>query len=172
VPFVSGRADATPAQTDAQSFAFLEPAADGFRNYYSKNALRRPSDALIDKASMLNLSVPEMTALVGGLRALDANTGGSKAGVLTKTPGTLNNAFFRNLLDLSTTWKPAGKNQFNGTGANGAKWTATEVDLLFGSNAELRAVAEVYASEEQVFLKDFVAAWVKVMQADRFDLHR
>ena len=183
VPFKPGRGDATEAQTDAASFAALEPTADGFRNYLAENAAdaqgrkRSPADLLVDKADTLSLTVPEMTVLVGGLRALDANTAGTKAGVFTKNPGTLSNDFFVNLLDMSTAWKPADK-EYNYVGTDrktGApKWTATEVDLVFGSNAELRAVAEVYAYEgaKQKFVQDFVAAWTKVMNLDRFDLKR
>ncbi|MCB9792489.1 MAG: catalase/peroxidase HPI [Alphaproteobacteria bacterium] len=173
VPFVPGRADATAEQTDPVSFAFLEPKADGFRNYYTDDALRRPAAELIEKAALLGLTVPEMTALVGGLRVLEANAGGSKAGVFTTRPGTLSNDFFVNLLDLSTTWEPQGDGTFVGKGPDGkVRWTATEVDLVFGSNSELRAVAEVYAYDAAKFQADFISAWTKVMQADRFDLHR
>ncbi|MBX2801909.1 MAG: catalase/peroxidase HPI [Myxococcales bacterium] len=174
VPFVPGRVDATQEQTDVVSFSYLEPAADGFRNYYTSDALRRPSDALIDKASLLGLTVPQMTALVGGMRVLGTNAGGSTHGQLTDAVGTLDNAFFVNLLDLSTTWTPASDAYtFEGKGADGAvRHTATEADLVFGSNAELRAVAEVYAYDEATFVEHFVDAWTHVMQADRFDLHR
>jgi len=173
VPFVAGRVDATADQTDPISFAFLEPKADGFRNYYTDAALRRPAAELIEKADLLGLTVSEMTALVGGLRVLDANVGGSKLGVLTNKPGVLSNDFFLNLLDLSTTWAPHGDGTFEGKGPDGkVRWTATEVDLVFGSNSELRAVCEVYAYDKGKFQKDFIAAWTKVMQADRFDLHR
>ena len=174
VPFTPGRVDATAEQTDVQSFSYLEPGADGFRNYYSDAAIRRPADALIDKASLLNLTVPEMTALVGGMRVLGGNAGGSKHGVFTDKPGTLSNDFFVNLMDLSTTWKPAGETYvFEGRGADGkVRWTATEADLVFGSNSELRSVVEVYAYDDDRFVQDFVDAWVKVMQNDRFDLHR
>jgi len=181
VPFTPGRTDASEAQTDATSFAWLEPKADGFRNYLADDAVtsagyeRSPATLLVDKADMLNLTVPEMTVLVGGMRALDANTGGAKHGVFTDKPGTLTNDFFVNLLDMSTRWQPAGaKYEFEGldrkTGQR--KWTATEVDLVFGSNAELRAVAEVYAYDKDKFVRDFVAAWAKVMDLDRFDLKR
>ncbi|MCB9796017.1 MAG: catalase/peroxidase HPI [Alphaproteobacteria bacterium] len=173
VPFVPGRADATAEQTDPVSFAYLEPKADGFRNYYTDDALRRPADELIEKAALLGLTVPEMTALVGGLRVLGANAGGSQAGVFTDKPGTLSNDFFVNLLDLSTTWEPKGNGSFEGKGPDGkVRWTATEVDLVFGSNSELRSICEVYAYDEAKFQADFIAAWTKVMQADRFDLHR
>ena len=160
--------------TDAQSFAVLEPTADAFRNYYSDSAYGSPTGMLVEKADLLTLTVPEMTALMGGMRALGANTGGSKHGVLTDKPGTLNNAFFVNLLDMSTRWEKSSEGVYNGldrkTGKR--KWTATSVDLVFGSNSELRAVAEVYASDdgEAQFIDDFVAAWTKVMTLDRFDL--
>ncbi|MEZ4321811.1 MAG: catalase/peroxidase HPI [Myxococcota bacterium] len=170
VPFAPGRADATQEQTDVESFAWLEPRSDGFRNWHGARAAERPSDALVDKAAALGLTVREMTALVGGLRVLGANAGGTPHGVLTDQPGTLSNDFFVNLLDLSTTWEPGSGGVFEGRGANGTRWTATEVDLVFGSNAELRAVAEVYAYDEAQLLEDFVAAWTHVMRADRFDL--
>jgi catalase-peroxidase len=178
VPFTPGRADATQAQTDGQSFAVLEPSADGFRNYFGEGARRSPADLLVDRADLLDLSVPEMTVLIGGLRVLDANSGGAAHGVFTDRPGTLSNDFFVNLLDMRTKWAPAadGRYVFEGrdrvTGE--AKWTATEVDLVFGSNAELRAVAEYYAFADagDTFVDDFVAAWTKVMNADRFDLSR
>jgi catalase-peroxidase len=174
VPFTPGRVDATQAQTDAASFAHLEPKADGFRNYYSAESHYNPVEALIDKADMLNLTVPEMTVLVGGMRALGANAGGSTAGVLTARPATLTNDFFVNLLSMDTVWSKSasqpglyeGKDRASGA----AKWTATPVDLVFGSNSELRAVSEVYASDDAKakFAQDFVAAWTKVMNADRF----
>ena len=172
--FTPGRADATQEQTEVVSFAPLEPKADGFRNYYTEDALRRPSDALIDKADLLELTVPEMTALLGGMRVLGGNADASPHGVFTESPGTLSNDFFTNLTDLSTTWRPAGAEYtFEGVGTDGAvKWTATEADLVFGSNAELRAVSEVYAYDEAKFAQDFADAWTKVMQADRFDMHR
>jgi len=183
VPFHPGRTDATEAQTDAASFASLEPQADGFRNYLADGAVtaagypRSPAMLLVDKADLLTLTVPEMTVLVGGLRVLDANAGGSKHGVLTAKPGTLTNDFFINLLDMTTAWKPATtKYQFEGTDrkSGAPKWTATEVDLVFGSNSELRAIAEVYAyaDAKERFVKDFVAAWTKVMELDRFDLRK
>ena len=175
VPFKPGRTDATQEQTDAESFAVLEPAADGFRNYYPEGLDRKPADMLVEKADVLGLTVPEMTALVGGMRALGANTGGAGHGVLTDKPGTLSTDFFVNLLDMMTVWKPkaGAKYVFDGVDRNTGepKWTATEADLVFGSNAELRAVVEVYASADgrDKFAKDFVAAWTKVMNADRFD---
>ena len=173
VPFVAGRVDATAEQTDPVSFAFLEPKADGFRNYYTKTALRRPAAELVEKADLLGLTVPEMTALVGGLRVLDANAGGSKLGVFTDEPGVLSNDFFVNLLDRSTSWAPGADGTFEGKGPDGkVRWTATEVDMIFGSNSELRAVCEVYAYDPAKFQADFIAAWTKVMLADRFDLHR
>jgi catalase-peroxidase len=175
VPFYPGRTDATAEHTDEASFAVLEPTADGFRNYYADNNRRSPTDMLIERADMLNLSVPEMTALVGGLRVLDANTGGASHGVFTDQPGTLNNHFFVNLLDMSTEWKAgdtAGVYEGKDRSSGELKWTATPVDLLFGSHAELRAIAEVYAANDggQKFIDDFVAAWSKVMTNDRYDL--
>ncbi len=176
VPVKPGRTDALQAQTDVESFAVLEPKADGFRNYYSKASRYSPTEALVDRASLLNLSVPEMSVLVGGLRSLGANTGDAKHGVLTTRPGTLSNDFFVNLLDMSTAWSKAAqaKGIYEGRDRNTGelKWTATPVDLIFGSNSELRAVAEAYAVNgvEEKFVKDFVAAWTKVMALDRFDL--
>jgi len=178
VPFIPGRMDATQAQTDVTSFAVLEPTADGFRNYFSNAAHRSPADMLVDRANMLTLSVPEMTVLVGGLRALNANTGQSAVGVLTDRPGTLSNDFFKNLLDMSTTWakSPTSAGIYEGRDrTSGAlKWRATPVDLIFGSSSELRSVAEVYAAadSQEKFVRDFVAAWSKVMTLDRFDLRR
>ncbi len=174
VPFAPGRTDATQEQTDAASFDVLEPVADGFRNYRKKAYSVSPEEMLLDKAQLLTLSAPEMTVLVGGLRVLGANVGGSKAGVFTQRPGQLSNDFFVNLVDMSTAWKPSGDNAYEGrdrkTGA--VKWTATRVDLAFGSNSQLRAIAEVYAQNDggKKFVKDFVAAWTKVMNLDRFDL--
>jgi catalase-peroxidase len=176
VPFEPGRTDASQAQTDVQSFALLEPKADGFRNYYGKGARLSPTDALVDRADVLNLTVPEMTVLVGGMRALGANTDGSGNGVFTARPGTLSNDFFVNLLDMSTVWEKSPKGEGLYVGKDRAsgkvKWTATPVDLIFGSNSELRAVAEVYAADDAhgKFVNDFVAAWTGVMQNDRFDL--
>ncbi|HCH61460.1 MAG TPA: catalase/peroxidase HPI [Deltaproteobacteria bacterium] len=173
VSFAPGRNDATAEQTDATSFGYLEPKADGFRNYYADGAYLRPSDALIDKAALLGLTPSEMTALVGGLRVLDMNAGGSKHGVFTDKPGSLSNDFFINLLDQSTSWSPKGDGTFEGKGPDGTvRWTATEVDLVFGSNSELRAICEVYSYDQDKFQADFAKAWTKVMQADRFDLHR
>ncbi len=176
VPFKPGRADASQAQTDVSSFAVLEPKADGFRNYFAAENRRSPADMLVDRANMLNLTVPEMTALVGGLRVLNANTGGAKHGVFTEQPGVLSNDFFVNLLDMSNQWSKSasqagvyeGKDRQSGV----VKWTATPVDLVFGSHAELRAVAEVYGANdgENMFINDFVGAWSKVMNLDRFDL--
>ncbi|MEU9187592.1 catalase/peroxidase HPI [Streptomyces sp. NPDC048484] len=175
VPFTPGRADATQEQTDVESFAALEPTADGFRNYLGKGNRLPAEFLLIDKANLLGLSAPELTVLVGGLRVLGANHGQSAHGVFTDTPGTLTNDFFVNLLDLGTTWSSTSEDQtaFEGHDAAGkVKWTGTRADLVFGSNSELRALAEVYASDDakEKFVKDFVAAWVKVSNADRFDL--
>ena len=176
VPFAIGRADATQAQTDVKSFAPLEPKADGFRNYYGKDADDSPINAMINRAYMLNLTVPQMTALVGGLRALDANSSHSQMGILTKNPGKLTNDFFVNLLDMSFEWKKSekleGVYEAYDRKTGELKWQATSVDLMFGSSSELRAVAEVYASDDakEKFVKDFVVAWVKVMDANRFDL--
>ncbi|MFD8042429.1 catalase/peroxidase HPI [Streptomyces sp. WAC 05379] len=175
VPFTAGRVDATEEHTDVESFAALEPAYDGFRNYLGKGNRLPAEYLLLDRANLLALSAPEMTALVGGLRVLGANQNGSKHGVLTETPGKLTNDFFVNLLDLGTTWKSTSEDQttFEGRDASGqVKWTGTRADLVFGSNSELRALAEVYASDDakEKFVKDFVAAWAKVMDLDRFDL--
>lgn len=176
VPFVAGRVDASQEQTDIRGFEFLRPAADGFRNYYSDRARLSPAEMLIDRADMLTLTVPEMTVLVAGLRALNANTGGAEHGVFTDRPGTLSNDFFVNLLDMSTEWKPIEGKPYLFQGfdrkTGDVKWSATEVDLVFGSNSELRAVAEVYAYEngEAAFIEAFIAAWTKVMTLDRFDL--
>ncbi|MFJ3583537.1 catalase/peroxidase HPI [Streptomyces sp. NPDC090127] len=175
VPFTPGRVDASQEQTDVESFAALEPAADGFRNYVGKGNRLPAEYLLLDKANLLTLSAPELTVLVGGLRVLGANHGQSKHGVLTNRPGTLSNDYFVNLLDMGTTWKStsSAQDEFEGRDAGGAvKWTGTRADLVFGSNSELRAVAEVYASDDakEKFVKDFVAAWTKVMELDRFDL--
>ncbi len=175
VPFAPGRTDATAEQTDAHSFAPLEPRADGFRNYLSGKQFLAPEEALIDKAQLLNLTAPEITVLVGGLRVLGANAGGSQHGVFTAKPGTLSNDFFVNLLDMGTEWRKAGvEGVYEGHDrtTNAVKWTGTRVDLIFGSHAQLRAIAEVYASADakEKFAKDFVSAWNKVMNADRFDL--
>ncbi|MFJ8154053.1 catalase/peroxidase HPI [Streptomyces sp. NPDC094468] len=176
VPFTPGRVDATDEHTDAESFAALEPTADGFRNYLGKGNRLPAEYLLLDRANLLGLSAPELTVLVGGLRVLGANTGGSKHGVLTETPGVLTNDFFVNLLDMGTEWKSTSEDQTTFEGrdlATGAvKWTGTRADLVFGANSELRAVAEVYASDDakEKFVRDFVAAWAKVADADRFDL--
>ena len=175
VPFTPGRMDASQEQTDAQSFAPLEPVADGFRNYLRGEPLMLPEEALVDRAQLLALTAPEMTVLVGGLRVLGANAGGAKHGVFTKQPETLTNDFFVNLLDMSTGWQPAGSDgAYEGRDrkTNKLKWTGTRVDLIFGSHSQLRALAEVYAcaDSKEKFVKDFVAAWTKVMNADRFDL--
>ena len=175
VPFTPGRADASQEQTDTESFAALEPAADGFRNYLGKGSRLPAEYLLIDKANLLTLSAPEMTVLVGGLRVLGASYQHSPLGAFTATPGSLTNDFFVNLLDLGTTWKATSEdaNSFEGRGATGEiKWTGSRVDLVFGSNSELRALAEVYASDDakEKFVHDFVAAWVKVMNLDRFDI--
>ena len=176
VPFTPGRTDATQAQTDVESFAVLEPQADGFRNYRKAAYRVSPEEMLVDKAQLLTLSAPEMTVLVGGLRVLGANHGGSKAGVFTTRPGQLSNDFFVNLVDMSTAWRPTGDNAYEGLDrkTGDVKWTATRVDLAFGSNSQLRAIAEVYAQNDgqTKFVRDFVAAWTKVMELDRFDLPR
>ncbi|WP_445355652.1 catalase/peroxidase HPI [Microbulbifer sp. EKSA008] len=175
VPFKPGRTDASQEQTDVNSFAVLQPLADGFRNYFGDGYGRTPTELLVDKASLLTLSVPEMTVLVGGMRALNANTDSSQNGVLTQRPGTLTNDFFVNLLDMSTVWSKSAKSEgiYEGKDRKSgqAKWTATPVDLIFGSNSELRAVAEVYASSDGAdkFVNDFVQAWTKVMNLDRVD---
>jgi catalase-peroxidase len=177
VPFAPGRTDATEAQTDASSFAVLEPAADGFRNYYRAGLSRSPVDMLVERASLLTLNVPEMTVLVGGMRALNANTGQAAHGVFTSRPGALSNDYFVNLLDMSTRWSKSSKSEglYEGRdrGTDKVKWTATPVDLVFGSNTELRAVAEVYAAADgqEKFVRDFARAWAKVMNLDRFDLN-
>jgi catalase-peroxidase len=174
VPFTPGRMDASQEQTDVESFAPLEPVADGFRNYYRSTHIMSPEEALVDKAQLLTLTGPEMTALVGGLRVLGANAGQSKHGVFTKQPEKLTNDFFVNLLDMRTEWQPAGDNVYEGRDreTKELKWTGTRVDLIFGSHSQLRAFAEVYgcADSKEKFVKDFVAAWAKVMNADRFDL--
>ena len=176
VPFTPGRADASQEQTDVESFAALEPTADGFRNYLGKGNRLPAEYLLIDRANLLTLSAPEMTVLVGGLRVLGANYQQSPLGVFTTTPGSLTNDFFVNLLDLGTTWKAMAEdaNTFEGRDAatGEVKWTGSRADLVFGSNSELRALAEVYASDDakEKFVNDFVAAWDKVMNLDRFDL--
>jgi catalase-peroxidase len=177
VPFSPGRSDALQEQTDIASFQLLEPTADGFRNYFRPGDKRRPEELLVDRASLLGLTAPEMTVLVGGMRALDANAGGSPHGVFTRRPATLTNDFFVNLLDMGTEWRVSStEHVYEGrdTKTGEVKWTATAVDLVFGSNSQLRALAEVYACEdgEEKFVRDFVAAWVKVMNLDRFDLRK
>jgi catalase-peroxidase len=176
VPFSPGRTDASQEQTDVDSFAVLEPTADGFRNYLQKGHELSSEHLLVDKAFMLTLSAPEMTALLGGMRVLNANVGQSEFGVFTDRPETLTNDFFVNLLDIATEWKATSDTEdvFEGRdrGTGELKWTGSRVDLVFGSNSELRAIAEVYGSDdaEQKFVRDFVAAWDKVMNLDRFDL--
>jgi catalase-peroxidase len=175
VPFTPGRMDASQEQTDAHSFAPLEPHADGFRNHYTPGYIMAPEEALVDRSQLLGLTAPEMTVLVGGLRVLGANAGGSKDGVFTDRPGKLTNDFFVNLLDMRTEWQAAGsENAYQGRDrkTKQPRWTGTRVDLIFGAHSELRALAEVYASadSQEKFVKDFVAAWNKVMNADRFDL--
>jgi catalase-peroxidase len=177
VPFHPGRMDATEEMTDAHSFEVLEPLADGFRNYLKKTYSLTAEELMLDKAQLLRLSAPEMTVLLGGMRVLGANTDGSKHGVFTERPGQLTNDFFVNLLNMSTQWAPVDDKEqlFEGRDrkTNAVKWTATRVDLIFGSHAQLRAIAEVYAAQDakDKFVQDFVAAWVKVMELDRFDLH-
>jgi catalase-peroxidase len=176
VPFTPGRMDASQEQTDAQSFAPLEPRADGFRNYVNSKRMQfmSPEEALVDRAQLLTLTAPQMTVLVGGLRVLGANAGDSKHGVFTRQPGKLTNDFFVNLLDMSTVWNEVGENTYEGRDrkTNAVKWTATRADLIFGSHSQLRAIAEVYAQDgsKEKLVRDFVAAWTKVMNADRFDL--
>ncbi len=176
VPFAPGRTDASQEQTDVESFAVLEPKADGFRNYQKTKYAVSAEELLVDRAQLLTLTAPEMTVLVGGMRVLNANFGQAQHGVFTKRPGALTNDFFVNLLDMRTTWKPTSEagDVFEGRDrATGElKWTGTRVDLIFGSNSQLRAVAEVYACEDsqEKFVHDFVAAWSKVMNLDRFDL--
>jgi catalase-peroxidase len=174
VPFTPGRMDASQEQTDVESFAPLEPTADGFRNYLGGEQFMLPEEALVDRAQLLRLTAPEMTVLVGGLRVLGANVGQSKHGVFSKQPETLTNDFFVNLLDMSTQWQPAGSDglyEGRDRKTNAVKWTGTRVDLIFGSHAQLRAIAEVYgcADSKEKFVKDFVAAWDKVMNLDRFN---
>ena len=177
MPFTPGRGDATQDQTDAESFAVLEPAADGFRNYQKAQYAVSAEELLVDRAQLLTLTAPEMTVLVGGMRALGANHGASPHGVMTETPGKLTNDFFVAVTDMGIDWVPAAGNEgvFEGRDlADGSvRWTATRVDLVFGANSQLRALAEVYAQDDnsKKFVADFVAAWVKVMDADRFDLN-
>jgi catalase-peroxidase len=174
VPFTPGRVDASQEQTDVASYGYLKPEADGFRNYYGEGSDLSPAEMLVDKADMLTLTVPEMTVLVGGMRVLGANAGQTRHGVFTAQPGALSNDFFVNLLDMSTRWQKSEKSMGLYEGYDRAtgklKWTATPVDLVFGSNSELRAVSEAYGSDDakEMFVKDFVAAWNKVMNLDRF----
>ena len=176
VPFAPGRTDASQDQTDVTSFAVLEPHSDGFRNYVQKGGTLASEHLMLDKAFMLNLTAPEMTVLVGGMRVLGGNVDGSANGVFTTRPGTLTNDFFVNLLDMATEWEPASEDRVEFVGRDRttgqAQWTGTRVDLMFGSNSELRALAEVYGSDDahEAFVQDFVAAWDKVMSLDRFDL--
>ncbi|MEW1847931.1 peroxidase family protein, partial [Nonomuraea angiospora] len=176
VPFRPGRTDATQEQTDVESFRVLEPRADGFRNYVHSGGKIQPEVLLVDRAYMLNLTPPEMTVLIGGLRSLGANFGGTRHGVLTDRPGVLTNDFFTNLLSPGTRWKASDSEEdvyeIRDVATGEVKWTATSVDLIFGSNSQLRALAEVYASQDarDRFVADFVAAWTKVMELDRFDL--
>ncbi len=176
VPFTPGRTDASQEQTDVESFAALEPAADGFRNYFKPKHSSSAEEMLVDRAQLLTLTAPEMTVLLGGMRVLNTNFDQSRHGVFTKHPGALTNDFFLNLLDLGTTWKATSESEDLFEGHSRAtdefKWTGTRVDLIFGSNSELRALAEVYGSEDSTkkFIQDFVAAWTKVMNLDRFDL--
>jgi catalase-peroxidase len=176
VAFAPGRTDASQDETDVHSFAPLEPKADGFRNYLSGKSRLSAEELLVDRAQLLTLTAPEMTVLVGGLRVLGANAGKSPHGVFTQRPGALTTDFFVNLIDMATEWRPAagaeGVYEGRDRKTNAHKWTATRVDLIFGSNSQLRALAEVYASAdaEEKFVNDFVAAWNKVMNADRFDL--
>jgi catalase-peroxidase len=176
VPFAPGRTDASQEQTDVESFAVLEPAADGFRNYAGKVAPQLAEHTLIDRASLLTLTAPELTVLVGGMRVLNANYDQSSLGVFTGRPQTLTNDFFVNLLDMGTTWQATSEAEDTFEGRDRAtgelKWTGSRFDLVFGSNSQLRAIAEVYASDDarQKFVEDFAAAWGKVMNLDRFDL--
>ena len=176
VSFLPGRTDASQAQTDVEAFAVLEPAADGFRNHLAKGQVRTAEELLVDRAQLLGLSAPQMTVLIGGLRVLDANAHRSPHGVFTDRPGTLTNDFFVHLLDMRIGWAATddSENVFEGRdrATGDLRWTATRCDLIFGSNSQLRAIAEVYASDDaqEKLVTDFVAAWTKVMNADRFDL--
>jgi catalase-peroxidase len=176
VPFSPGRTDASQEQTDVHSFAVMEPAADAFRNYRRKGEQIPAEELLLDRAQLLTLTAPEMTVLVGGMRALNANAGQSKHGVFTNRPETLTNDFFVNLLDMNTSWQPSstseGAYEGRGRATGELKWTGTRIDLVFGSNSQLRAIAEFYACDDskEAFVKDFVAAWNKVMNLDRYDL--
>ncbi|WP_331280642.1 peroxidase family protein [Halomonas sp. BC04] len=179
VPFTPGRTDATQEMTEVDTFAFLEPRHDAFRNYMQTQTTSIPAEHLmIDRAFMLNLSVPQMTALLGGMRAIGANVGDSDEGVLTDRPGQLTNDFFVNLVDMGTVWEPLDESEERFEGRDRAtgkkKWTATRVDLVYGSNSQLRAIAEEYAADggEKRMMDHFISGWVKVMENDRFDLHR
>jgi catalase-peroxidase len=174
VPFAPGRGDATPEMTDGDAFDVLEPLHDAYRNWLKKDYVVSPEEMMLDRTQLMGLTAPEMTVLVGGMRVLGTNHGGSKHGVFTDREGVLTNDFFVNLTDMSNSWKPTGKNSYDIVDRNTGqtKWTATRVDLVFGSNSILRAYAEVYAQDDnkEKFVKDFVNAWTKVMNADRFDL--
>ena len=174
VPFAPGRGDATEAMTDIDSFAVLEPLHDGFRNFLKETYVVTAEEMLLDRAQLMNLTAPEMTVLIGGMRVLGANYGAEGHGVFTDRVGTLTNDFFVNLTDMNYSWKPAGENRYDicERASGQRKWTATRVDLVFGSNSVLRSYAEVYAQDDnqEKFVQDFVAAWTKVMNADRFDL--
>lgn len=175
VPFHPGRTDASQELTDVESFSYLEPKVDGFRNYEQAGASKLPAEySLLDRANQLTLTAPQLTVLIGGLRVLGANAQGSTAGVFTDNVGVLSNDFFTALLDINTLWSPDGSGGYTATTPAGRELTATRADLVFSANAELRAVAEIYAQNgsEAKFVDDFVAAWVKVMELDRFDLHR
>lgn len=175
VAFTPGRGDATAEMTDADSFAPLEPLADGFRNYLKKDYAVSPEEMMLDHAQLLGLTAAEMTVLAGGLRVLGANYNGSKNGVLTDNEGSLNTDFFVNILDMSYRWQPVSKNEYyiNDRNTGDTKWTATRSDLIFGSSSILRAYAELYAQDDnkEKFVQDFISAWVKVMNADRFDVN-
>ena len=174
VPFAPGRGDATQEQTDLENFEVLEPVADGFRNYQKQRYIVSPEELLVDKAQLLNLTAPEMTVLIGGMRVLGTNFGGTQHGVFTDRVGQLTNDFFVNLLDMGVAWKPVEENVYEGRNRKTGELvrTATRVDLVFGSNSVLRSIAEVYAQDDnkEKFVRDFIGAWVKVMNADRFDL--
>ena len=174
MPFAPGRGDATQDQTDVESFEPLEPVHDGFRNWLKKDYAVAPEEMLLDRAQLMGLTAPEMTALIGGMRVLGTNFGGSKHGVFTDREGSLTTDFFVNLTDMGNTWNPVAENlyEIRDRKSNAVKWTATRVDLVFGSNSILRAYAEVYAQDDNTekFVNDFVSAWTKVMNADRFDL--
>jgi catalase-peroxidase len=176
VPFIPGRGDASDEQTDAASFEYLEPLADGFRNWQKKEYIVKPEEMLLDRAQLLGLTAPEMTVLIGGMRMLGTNHGGTKHGVFTDREGQLTNDFFVNLTDMGNTWKPAGNNlyEIRDRQSDQVKWTASRIDLVLGSNSILRSYAEVYAQDDNQakFVKDFVKAWTKVMNADRFDVEK